>query len=87
MEVRRLPPADYFLFPYYVQSCSHAFAWPRHHSCLGKVHQGTMSSKSVIGILRYLRTASLGRKLLCLWADVAKFVAVRKNEAEVCEPL
>ena len=33
------------------------------------------------------RTESLGRKLLCLWADVAEFVAVRKNEAEVCEPL
>jgi hypothetical protein len=28
MEVRRLPPADYFLFSYYVQFCSHAFAWP-----------------------------------------------------------
>jgi hypothetical protein len=46
-----------------------------------------MGSKSVIGILRHLRTESLGRKLLCLWADVAEFVAVGKNEAEVCEPL
>jgi hypothetical protein len=40
MEVRRLPPADHFLFSYYVQFCSHAFAWPRQSFVLGEGSSG-----------------------------------------------